>query len=553
MLPLAGWLPFLGRSAPRPREPVMTETKMVSLTIEGRQATVPSGLSILEAAKTVGVLIPHYCYHPGLPVAGVCRMCLVDVEKMPKLAPACATSVMDGQVVHVHSPKVLEARKGVLEFLLINHPLDCPICDASGECELQDYTFAEGPAQSRLREPKRFNPVEDFGGDVLYVPNRCILCTRCVRFMTDVAHDPVLNVSERGDRAFIGKAEGDDLTNPWAGNVVDLCPVGALLSKDFLNRARAWELDRAPSICTGCSQGCNIVTETRDNVVVRFKPRANTAVNQYYMCETGRAGYRQFNRRDRADQPLVRRGNALMTAEWDVAIAAAVDICRDQRLVILASANLSNESLFLLDRLRATVGADTVMRVATGPEAVLPGAPDLALRTERAANATAARLMGFREVPNLVETLQPNDVLIVVDDDLHDLKLSIIDRADHVVYIGTALPDILTARVSVVLPTTNILEEEGTLTNVRGRVQRFMQAKTAPGIARPTWYVLADILLACGGDGPYYTAADVFTAMTRAHAPFASLNFDGLGLLGAELNAAKNAEMNPDAVAGSNV
>ena len=222
----------------------MSEAKMITLTIEGRQVRVAEGTSILEAAKAAGVLVPHYCYHPGLPIAGVCRMCLVEVEKAPKLAPACATAVAEGQVVHVHSDKALEARKGVLEFLLINHPLDCPICDQAGECELQDYTFAEGRTQGRLVEPKRFNPVEDFGGDVLYVTNRCILCTRCVRFMDDVAQEPVLNVSERGDRAVIGKFEGQDLTHPWSGNVVDLCPVGALLSKDFLNKARAWELDR---------------------------------------------------------------------------------------------------------------------------------------------------------------------------------------------------------------------------------------------------------------------------------------------------------------------
>src|SRR5678816_1786803 len=140
-------------------------------------------------------LIPHYCYHPSLPIPGVCRMCLVEVEKAPKLAPSCATSVAEGQIVHVHNDRTLEARKGVLEFLLINHPLDCPICDQSGECELQDFTYQEGRADSRYRDPKRFNPVEDFGGDVMYVPNRCILCTRCVRFMDDVAHDTVLNVS----------------------------------------------------------------------------------------------------------------------------------------------------------------------------------------------------------------------------------------------------------------------------------------------------------------------------------------------------------------------
>src|SRR6059058_1520504 len=184
--------------------------ELVKLTIDDVAVNVPKGTLLIEAAKQAGVLVPHYCYHPGLPVAGVCRMCLVDVEKAPKLAPSCATAAAEGQVVHVHSEKALEARQGVLEMLLINHPLDCPICDQAGECELQDYTFQEGRKESRYFEPKRFNPMEDFGGDVLYVTNRCILCTRCVRFMDNVAQEPVLNVSERGDRAVIGKhAEAD--------------------------------------------------------------------------------------------------------------------------------------------------------------------------------------------------------------------------------------------------------------------------------------------------------------------------------------------------------
>jgi predicted molibdopterin-dependent oxidoreductase YjgC len=302
----------------------MSDAKTITLTIEGRQVQVPEGTSILEAAKAAGVLVPHYCYHPGLPVAGVCRMCLVEVEKAPKLAPACATAVAEGQVVHVHSDKALEARKGVLEFLLINHPLDCPICDQAGECELQDYTFAEGRSEGRLVEPKRFNPVEDFGGDVLYVTNRCILCTRCVRFMDDVAQEPVLNVSERGDRAVIGKFEGQDLTHPWSGNVVDLCPVGALLSKDFLNKARAWELDRAASVCPNCTQGCNVMVETRDNMVVRLRPRSNEDVNKFFMCDYGRLNYRWMNRTDRLEAPLVRHGDSLAAAERAPSASSAV-------------------------------------------------------------------------------------------------------------------------------------------------------------------------------------------------------------------------------------
>lgn len=528
----------------------MAELKMVNLTIEGRPVQVPDGLSILEAAKTAGVLIPHYCYHPGLPVAGVCRMCLVEVEKMPKLAPACATSVMEGQVVHVHSPKALEARKGVLEFLLINHPLDCPICDQAGECELQDYTFAEGRADSRYREPKRFNPVEDFGGDVLYVQNRCILCTRCVRFMSDVAQEPVLNVSERGDRAFIGKAEGHDLTNPWAANVIDLCPVGALLSKDFLNKARAWELDRAPTVCTGCSQGCNAVAESRDNVIVRLKPRPNEAVNQYYLCDVGRAGYREFNRRDRADQPLLRSGQGLTIAEWDQAIALAAEALDGRRLVVHVSPNLSNEALFLLERLRTQLDGVGSFAVTRGEEAVLPGAPDLALRAERAANATGARALGFSEVPELGAVLKDGDALLVVGDSLENVPAAVLARAATLVYVGTTLPAIAEARAVVVLPVANTMEEEGTLTNLRGRVQRYLQARTAPGVARPTWYVLADLLAAAGGEGRFFLPSEVFAAMTQVHAAFAGLDYDALGLRGLPMADAAGAE-SPAVAAGT--
>jgi len=510
----------------------MADVKMVNLTIEGRPVAVPDGMSVLEAAKTAGVLVPHYCYHPGLPVAGVCRMCLVEVEKMPKLAPACATTVTEGQVVHVHSPKALEARKGVLEFLLINHPLDCPICDQAGECELQDYTFAEGRADSRYREPKRFNPVEDFGGDVLYVQNRCILCTRCVRFMGDVAQEPVLNVSERGDRAFIGKAEGHDLTNPWAGNVIDLCPVGALLSKDFLNKARAWELDRAATVCTGCSQGCNAVAETRDNVPVRLKPRPNDAVNQYYLCEVGRQTYREFARRDRADQPMVRSGAALQVAEWDEAIAAAARTLAGRRVMVLASPNLSNESLFLLERLLAQTNGEGVFRVTRGPAVPLPGVSDLALREERAANAGGARTLGFAEITTVGAALRDGDALLVVGDALADVAEAELASVSHLVYVGTTVPALVTQRAAVVLPMTNTLEEEGTFTNLRGRVQRYLQARTAPGVARPTWYVLADLLAAMGGAGQFFLPNEVFAALAATHPAFTGLDYEALGLRG---------------------
>ena len=509
----------------------MAEQKMVNLTIEGRQVTVPEGTSILEAAKTAGILIPHYCYHPSLPIPGVCRMCLVEVEKAPKLAPSCATSVAEGQIVHVHTERALEARKGVLEFLLINHPLDCPICDQSGECELQDFTYQEGRAESRYQEPKRFNPVEDFGGDVLYVPNRCILCTRCVRFMDDVAHDTVLNVSERGDRALIGKFEGKDLTHPWAANVIDLCPVGALLSKDFLNKARAWELDRAASICPNCTQGCNIMIETRDDSVVRFKPRPNEDVNKHFMCDYGRLNYRWVNRQDRAELPMVRANGVLAATEWETAITAAARIISGKKVHVIASPMLSNETLFLLSELIEHNGGTGVFRVATGDEAPLPGVEDLALRRDRAANVVGAEMLGYRRTENPLEGLGSGDVLIVAGDDLEGLAIDAEALPSEVVVIGTSLPRAITSP-SVVLPITNFAEEEGTFTNLRGRVQRFTQAKAAPGLARPSWLVLGDLLGAMGAQTQFFLPSEVFANMAAEKSHFAGMSYDTLGMRG---------------------
>jgi NADH-quinone oxidoreductase subunit G len=509
----------------------MADEKTINLTVEGRPVSVAEGTSILEAARTAGVLIPHYCYHPGLPVAGVCRMCLVEVEKAPKLAPACATAVAEGQVVHVHSEKAREARKGVLEMLLINHPLDCPICDQSGECELQDYTFQEGRKDSRYLEPKRFNPVEDFGGDVMYVANRCILCTRCVRFMDDVAREPVLNVSERGDRAYIGKFEGKDLTHPWAGNVVDLCPVGALLSKDFLNKARAWELDRTASICPNCTQGCNAIIETRDNVVVRMRPRANPDVNDYFLCDYGRLNYRWMNAANRLELPQVLDRGALVDVDWDVALGAAAATLRGKRAFVLASPMLSNEALHLLGRLVQLTSGAGAFRVARGPEAPLPGVKDLSLRAERAANVVGAEILGFAKSDAPLSGLRDDDVLVLADHPITDADLADVRRAAAVVVIGTTLPRGL-QNVHAVLPIANFTEEEGTFTNLRGRVQRFLQAKAAPGLARPSWFVLADLLTSLGESTNYFLPSEVFAALAAAHSNFAGLSYDTLGLRG---------------------
>ncbi|NIQ54310.1 MAG: 2Fe-2S iron-sulfur cluster binding domain-containing protein, partial [Gammaproteobacteria bacterium] len=262
------------------------QTDTVRCTIDGREVTVPKGTRIIEAAEQLGIGIVHYCYHPALSAPAMCRMCLVEVEGAPKLQPACVTPVQDGAVIRTDAEEAEEARTGVLEFYLVNHPLDCPICDASGECKLQDYVFQEGRKHGRSVEPKAVLGQDDFGGDVIYDGDRCIMCTRCTRFMREVAGDERLCVVQRGSRSVIDTFFEEGLDgSPFASNIIDICPVGALLSKDFLHKARAWDLDRTPSICPNCSQGCNITLDTRDNLVQRLKPRHNPDVNSYWMCD----------------------------------------------------------------------------------------------------------------------------------------------------------------------------------------------------------------------------------------------------------------------------
>jgi len=511
--------------------------ELVNLTIDGAPVSVPKGTTIIEAAKQAGLLIPHYCYHPSLPAPAVCRMCLVEVEKAPKLMPACVTQVADGQVVRVDSEKAKKAREGVLELLLINHPLDCPICDQAGECELQDYVFQEGRAGTRYAEyAKRYSPVEDFGPDILYVPNRCILCTRCVRFMEDVAEEPVLNVSERGDRAYIGISEEQRLDHPWSGNVVDLCPVGSLLSKDFLHKARAWELDKTASVCPGCTQGCNISIDTRDDVVVRIRPRPNLEVNRHFICDYGRMNYRWLNRGDRIEAPLVRDGGRHVATDWDTALDRLGQLVRgiSGSGVILASGRTSTESLGLVRLLLGSISVKAALQVPVGEEAPLPGIPDLALRRERAPNLAGAELLGYSsDWAAAMAAVQGAGLIIVLDADLTEAEQGVLAAAPGtVVVLGTVWQDGL-RNAELVLPTTNMAEENGTYVNRDGRIQRFNQAKAQPAMARPAWWVAGEVL---AGPGPSFsapaTAAEAFQILGERWPAFAGLTYGDIGYTG---------------------
>lgn len=375
---------------------------MVTVTIDSKTVAAEEGTTIIQAAEKLGIEIPRYCYHPGLPVVGQCRMCQVEVEKAPKLAIACATPVAPGMVVHTNTPKVVKARKAVLEFYLLNHPLDCPICDKGGECPLQNYTIRYGPGESRFLEEKvKRVKALPLGPHVIFDAERCILCTRCIRFVQDVVGTGELAVFNRGDRVEIGLYPGKELDNLYSLNVVDLCPVGALTSRDYRFKARPWDLVRSvETICPGCSFGCNVILDVRHfgdersstlspsgkgkgERILRIRPRVNLEVNGYFMCDIGRFTFKPLYQ-ERLDQPLIRVGAGFTPARcreggraealpytptsWEEALALLGSWLSEVlarygpgSVGAILSSRLTNEELYLLQKFfRQVVGTESI-------------------------------------------------------------------------------------------------------------------------------------------------------------------------------------------------
>lgn len=518
----------------------------VRCTVDGVAVEVPKGTRMIDAAARAGVDVPHYCYHPGLSAPAQCRMCLVEVQGVPKLLPACASTVQEGNVILTESPAALKAREGVLEFLLVNHPLDCPVCDQSGECKLQDYVSAEGRAMGRLSDPKRIVGVDDFGGDVLFHGDRCVMCTRCVRFMREVAQDERLTVVQRGHKAVIDTFFDEGLAGTiWSDNVIDICPVGALVSKDFLHKARSWDLDRIPSICPNCSQGCNITLQVRDNEVMRLKPRPNGEVNGHWMCDYGRLNYQWINRTGRIEAPLVREGDRLVPMSWSDTLLRLLDAVRTLAGGVRARAIVSpfapNEDLGAVRRLMEAVGGGHgTFRVESAEEVVLPGFPRLALRSDRAANARGAELLGFERVGNAdggggIEDVAETDwPLLVLGDELSDADPRFGERSPLFVYFGHVLSD-AARNADFILPTTTFAEMEGTFTNLNDRVQRFWPALQVPGMARPAWQIIGVLLSGLTEAAAPGRPGDAFAALSEIRPEFGSIRFEDLGTTGAQL------------------
>ena len=339
----------------------------VAVTIDGRALRVPRGTLVLDAATEAGVHIPIYCAHPKMDPVAVCRMCLVQVEKMPKLQPACATVVADGMVVNTQSAPVVKEREGVLEFLLLNHPLDCPVCDRGGECDLQDFTVRYGPSSSRfpITEKVHFNKALPLSDRIELDQERCILCWRCTRFYEEITGEKELVLQQRGVHTMVATFNGQPLQSEFQGNLPEVCPVGALTHVKYRFTARPWDLQRTKSVCPGCSYGCNVNVDSRDFEVRRFASRDNPLVDDMWLCDEGRYSFPRWNSTDRIRQPLVRgsredRAGTVVTTEAAVAAAAAQLGGVKERLGagaigVIGSPESTNEELWLLQRLAREV------------------------------------------------------------------------------------------------------------------------------------------------------------------------------------------------------
>jgi NADH-quinone oxidoreductase subunit G len=517
----------------------------VKITIDGKEVVTTKGKTVIQAAAEVGVAIPHYCYHPKLSIAGNCRMCLVEIEKMPKLQIACNTQVAEGMGVLTQSPKVLAVRKAVLEFLLINHPVDCPICDQAGECWLQDYYMQHDREASRFDVGKVHDRKRTiFGPNVVFDGERCIKCTRCVRFCQEITKTNELTVVNRSDHSTIDLFPGAILDNPLSANVVDICPVGALTDRDFRFKVRVWYLQKTPSICPGCSTGCNISVETYQNRIARFKPRVNEAVNSHWICDEGRYCFHELTGGERLTTPMIRQeGGGLVPTTWDKALQAVFSGLRAAApMAGILSGRNTNEEAFLFAKLGNMIGARSALEVFYQERELTP-VQKILMSPDRSPNFRGARETGVGNggFGALLEKIISGNYAsaYIVGEDLTatagepDKVRAALEQLSFLAVQDIRLTE--TAKLAhVVLPATHFGEKEGTYTNRQGRVQKVNAALIAPEGVLQDSDIFMRLLELAGSRNGFSTPADIFAALAREIPAYNGLSYDSIGDLGIE-------------------
>ncbi len=511
---------------------------MPKLTIDGKEIEAPAGMNLIEAAKLVGSNIPFYCYHPNLSIAGNCRICLVEIEKQPKLTIACNTKVADGMVVHTQSPKVLEGRQSVLEFILVNHPIDCPVCDQAGECKLQKYYMEHDLKASRMDEEKvRTEKAIRLGPNVMLDMERCILCSRCIRFCKEVAHEDELCFSQRGDHTELTTYPGKELSNPYSINTVDICPVGALTSSDFRFKQRVWFLKTTDSVCTGCATGCNMKISHNKGVAYRLTPRENTEVNQVWMCDEGRPTYKPVNADKRLRTPRVTIDGRQESMRSELAIAAlkkAIEGVNPASIIGIGSAQFSNESNFAFRKFLKDV-LNVSDFVYHAKEVENPTQDDFLISPDKNPNRAGVEAMGFKKWTNdkrYQVAFVLGDVPFAGKNGLSPLLF----EKNRTVVLFTSHDNPETDYADFIFPTSMWAEEEGSFTNRQGRVQLIHEAFEAPGESRPAWRWMSLFAKAWGHENiRYEQASHAFTELAQSVSAFKDLNYAKIGPQGAPL------------------
>jgi len=533
---------------------------MPKFTLNGQEIEAKNGQTIIQAAGDHGIEIPHYCYHPDLPIDGNCRMCLVDVEKMPKLTPACTTMVNEGMVVRSDNQRVKEAVRGVLEFLLINHPVDCPVCDQAGECRLQDYYMVYGlhtseiPLGMKVRKRK----VIDLGPMVVLDQERCVLCSRCIRFFEHVTETGEMQFFGRGDHVAIGTFEDRPLDNPYSGNVVDICPVGALTSRDFRFKCRVWFLHATNSVCAGCSTGCTARIDHRDGAIFRMIPRRNPEVNRSWLCDEGRLSFHELSKAERVLRPLKKGSDGLQTeATWEEALSSVDQRLRQVRdqnggnsILGFGSPSATNEGLFLFKRYLAEQLGATQFEFRTDCEdqKVLDEEDQILRHFDKHPNTMGAMKLALMSndlegIDGAINAAREGRIKAGVviyfnplvrrpsDDETEGRIVELIEELDYSVVLVAHQAD-WHASADVVLPVAAWSEEEGTYTNFEGRVQFAAKAIEPAGDALPVWEVFAMLIHAGGAASPWMSAENVFETMVEQSAPYSEITFDQTQLPG---------------------
>jgi len=535
-----------------------------NVQIDGVWHQFPKGTRVIEACEQVGVFVPRYCYHKKLSSPGNCRMCLIEmgfprlgpdrkpelgadgkpiINWMPRPQICCAQDVAEGMAVRTDSPLVKECQRGVMEFLLINHPLDCPICDQAGECRLQEFSVDYGSSQSRFLENKVKKPKNvQLGPRVTLDDERCILCSRCIRFCQEIAHDDVLGFVDRGSHTVLTAHPGKSLNNNYSLNTVDICPVGALTSTDFRFKMRVWFLKETKSICTSCATGCNIVLGTREDVTYRLTPRENNHVNSCWMCDYGRLNYKYLEAPDRLLEPQIRSDGKLVPADWPTAIGQAALQLKQfsgSEIAIVASGRMTNEELWLVAQLANSLG---VKRIDIVPRR--GKADHILLSKDRNPNTIGARLiLGSSSAPgaklvNIASAVRSGAIkaLVILKENAMHLGLSVeeLGKIPALVVMNT-LPNEATKNATVVLPACGFAEKRGSMVNCKGRLQRLNRAIRPPGNARDDWEILRDLLQGVGGGDSLHSIEDVFRRISETVPRFAGLSLSKIGDLGVQI------------------